>query len=308
MDYEEYPSEQVLFDDRVINVLVRKDPETISKFTEDLNRYLQRVTGSTMLVPVISGDSYEDIIMWSSEIESVKLREWMDKTWYSSSYMDVGEWEPTHIVAVAMFCSNTHRVLRDHYVGFLKRSSLLYRKMAFEYLKYVATEECELSLEDFYSIIEEFGLAEMLIYDDGYPLEKRQRLMSQYVKSLCSNVLSGSRETSGVLETSLAIVYAESMYKNPKELVDKLLVGYFRDIRGPPTPRRVNKFVLNVLKYSDYASSAGDELINSSKDAIALALRILEDMYNFIIVEDTVAESTDESVQRGYLYLFPVQV
>ena len=277
------PEDSPLIDERVIDKLVELDPDNLPGSTEELNSVLRATTGYTTLVPVFTNDPYEDIAKWLTEVESDKLVDWFFYHSYSGTVVNKALTE--------VFCSPSNTTyLGMRYIEHLKSAGFWGRKNGYEYIKYVATGVCGVSLEDFYSTLEGYGVVDVLCYDIDYPLEKRKYAMSLAASSVCTNSQRERVYVSGsdLLVVLMSIVYAKRMYIDAEGHIDKIIVNNRYEGKEHPTLGGITTLVLEVLRYG----GSEHDLLVHFKDSVTLALGILEEVYNIDVAKIM-------SIQRG---------
>ena len=298
-DVEEGPS----FDQAVIEYIIDNTyPEDIGMSTEELNDILRAETGSSLLIPVFSNNVYEDIAKWLTEVDSDELLAWTYQ-WFDTDrgfdgHFHGNAYETRTVMykaVVGIFCQTRITYLGRHFIRYLKDDGPRFRQRLYPYLVDVATKACNTSFVDFYTTLEGFGLFDLLVQDVNYPPERRAHAAALSAMSYCSEIEGGSKSSTSMPITVLAIVYAKRMYKDVKELVDKIIVARYDE--------DVTVLVTDILEYVVNETDKKNELLVYTKDSIVLALRILEELYGIDVIE-IASKSAKESVRRGADLLF----
>lgn len=291
------------FDEAVIEYIIDNVyPEDITWSTEELNDILRAETGSNILIPVFSNNVYEDIARLLTEMDSDELLAWTYQWFDTDRGFDGhfhGNAHETRTVmykaVVGIFCQTRITYLGRHFIRFLKKRGYLFRHQIYPYLVDVAIKACNTSFADFYTTLEGFGLFDVLVQDMNYPPERRAHAAALSAMSYCSEIEGGSKSSTSLPITILAIVYAKRMYKDVKELVDKIIAARYDE--------DVTALITDILEYVVDETDKKDELLVYTKDSIVLALRILEELYGIDVIE-IVSKSAKESVRRGADLLF----
>lgn len=286
MEHEDAPHEQALFDERVTEVLRWADNIPIS--TAELNDGLFQMTGSDLLVPVVTGISYDDIAKWSTEIESEDLNIVMN-AWYSDVYFPVGN-SIAHRAVTNLFCDNGQlSYLSTYFINRFRSSSLNEKRKAYPYFKHVAINECRKSMKEFYILLEGYGAVDVLAYDNDCPFELRKHALYAAAISLCaephsSDFSSVKYRTVNTIVECLAIVYARRSYTNYIEIIDAIIHAHFGEGTIPGNRQHYASVLASHIVDDTDALGHKGILFDYYKDTIVLALRILEELYDINLI------------------------